>query len=183
FIMAQQPQQQVIHVDQLVTKYQRIGRCNNFAMLQNIPCLEECKIVGILLVDHALSHALTTTTDVPFDTLKLLVETSENPFIVPADLKYILRFLRIVGYEGIVDKIFHDVVNRVHVDYAGLLWWDFLHCVHQKKDSIQYSLFTKLIITDLMKKFPSIAPRLKEDNHSIKDDVPLGGQKAEKRTK
>ncbi|GJU14276.1 hypothetical protein Tco_1142242 [Tanacetum coccineum] len=114
---------------------------------QNIPCSEECKIVGILLVDHALSHALTTTTDVPFDTLKLLVETSENPFIVPADLKYIPRFLRIVSYEGIVDK---------------------------KKDSIQYPLFTKLIITDLMKKFPSIALRLEEDYHSIKDDVPLG---------
>ncbi|GJX64613.1 hypothetical protein Tco_0298956 [Tanacetum coccineum] len=29
----------------------------------------------------------------------------ENPFIVPADLKYIPRFLKIVGYEGIVDKV------------------------------------------------------------------------------
>ncbi|GKE07408.1 hypothetical protein Tco_1399426, partial [Tanacetum coccineum] len=30
------------------------------------------------------------------------------------------------------------VVNRVHVDYAALLWWDFLNCVLQKKDVIQY---------------------------------------------
>ncbi|GJR29155.1 hypothetical protein Tco_1105387 [Tanacetum coccineum] len=81
------------------------------------------------------------------DTLKLPVETPENPFIVLADLKYIPRFLKIVGYEGIIDK---------------------------KKDSIQYPRFTKLIIVDLMKKFLSIAPRLEEDYHSIKDDVPLG---------
>ncbi|GKG56316.1 hypothetical protein Tco_0577391, partial [Tanacetum coccineum] len=27
---------------------------------------------------------------------------------------------------------------------------------------------------DLMRKFPSISPRLEEDYHSIKDDVPLG---------
>ncbi|GJS91765.1 hypothetical protein Tco_0774401 [Tanacetum coccineum] len=31
----------------------------------------------------------------------------------------------------------------------------------------------KLIIADLMKKFPSIPPRLEEDHHSIKDDIPL----------
>ncbi|GKC24105.1 hypothetical protein Tco_1026255 [Tanacetum coccineum] len=46
-------------------------------------------------------------------------------------------------------QIFHAVINRVHVDYAGLLWWDFLHCVQQKKD------------------------RLEEECHSIKDDIPL----------
>ncbi|GJY96233.1 hypothetical protein Tco_0512594 [Tanacetum coccineum] len=64
--------------------------------------IAECKIFGILLVDHALSHALIATTDVPvMETLQLPVE---NPFIVPTDLKYILRFLKIVGYEGIVDK-------------------------------------------------------------------------------
>ncbi|GJU47649.1 copia protein [Tanacetum coccineum] len=97
--------------------------------------IEECKIVGILLVDHSLSHVLTSTVDVPVvetimytvdmfrDALKLPVETLENSLI--------------------------------------------------KKDSIQYPHFTKLIIADLMKKFPSIAPRLKEDYHSIKDDVPL----------
>nr|GEW75240.1 uncharacterized mitochondrial protein AtMg00810-like [Tanacetum cinerariifolium] len=31
----------------------------------NIPCSPECKIVGQLLLDHPLSYALTTTTDVP----------------------------------------------------------------------------------------------------------------------
>ncbi|GJS72174.1 hypothetical protein Tco_0705015 [Tanacetum coccineum] len=66
---------------------------------------------------------------------------------------------------------FHVVVNRIHVDYAALLWWDFLHCVQQKKDQIQYLRFTKLTIADLMKKFSSIAQRLEGDYHSVKDDI------------
>ncbi|GJU44836.1 hypothetical protein Tco_1202102 [Tanacetum coccineum] len=41
------------------------------------------------------------------------------------------------------------------------------------KDVIQYPHFTKLIIADLMKKFPSIPLRLRKDYHSIKDDIPL----------
>ncbi|GJW84197.1 hypothetical protein Tco_0157342 [Tanacetum coccineum] len=246
----EQPQQ-IIPVDQLVTsKYQSIGRCNKYAVLPNIPCPKECKIVGQLLVDHALSYALTATIDVSVvylqqfwkpvkpvvnanktirfivdrqeitytvdmfcATLKLPVETPAHPFIKPATLKYIQPFLKIVSYQGLVDKvsafyiknlsqpwqpmfkvfnryltsrtsghdqtkinilqILHAVINRVHVDYASLLWWDFLHYVQQKKDVIQYPRFTKLIIAYLMKKFDSIPQRLKEDYHSIKDDVPL----------
>ncbi|GJV94372.1 retrovirus-related pol polyprotein from transposon TNT 1-94 [Tanacetum coccineum] len=51
--------------DQLVhsSKFQEVGRCKNYVELPNIPCLKECKIVGQLLVDHALSYALTTTAD------------------------------------------------------------------------------------------------------------------------
>ncbi|GJU71016.1 hypothetical protein Tco_1262421 [Tanacetum coccineum] len=37
----------------------------------------------------------------------------------------------------------------------------------------RYPRFTKLIIANLMKKFPSIPQRLEEDYHSIKDDIPL----------
>ncbi|GJW79580.1 hypothetical protein Tco_0143555 [Tanacetum coccineum] len=56
---------QIIPADQLVTtKYQGIGRCNNYAVLPNIPCPKECKIVGQLLVDHPLRYALTATADV-----------------------------------------------------------------------------------------------------------------------
>ncbi|GKD59525.1 hypothetical protein Tco_1297034 [Tanacetum coccineum] len=178
----EQPQQ-IISADQLVTtKYQSIRRYNNYVVLQNIPCSKDCKIMGQILVDHALSYALTATIN-----WKLL----KNPFIAPTTLKFIQPFLKIVGYQGNVDKvnafftkylaqlwqkmfkIFHAVVNRVHVDYVGLLWWDFLHCVQQKKDAIQYLRFTKLIIADLIKKFDSIPQRLEEYYHSIKDDIPL----------
>ncbi|GJS60481.1 hypothetical protein Tco_0655265 [Tanacetum coccineum] len=52
--------QQVIPAAQLT-----IGRCNNYVMLQSIPCSLDCKIVGQILLDHPLSYALTATADVP----------------------------------------------------------------------------------------------------------------------
>ncbi|GKA15112.1 retrovirus-related pol polyprotein from transposon TNT 1-94 [Tanacetum coccineum] len=149
----------------------------------NIPCSEECKIVGILLVDHALSHALTATADVPVGCTLAASGKSRKSIHCSSRLETMFKIFnrclttRTSGHDQTkinILQIFHAVITRVHVDYAGLLWWDFLHCVQQKKDSIQYSRFTKLIIADLMKKFPSIAPRLEEDYHSIKDDVPLG---------
>ncbi|GJU28259.1 retrovirus-related pol polyprotein from transposon TNT 1-94 [Tanacetum coccineum] len=59
--------QQITPADQLIhsSKFQEIGKCNNMEVLPNIPCQKECRIVGKLLVDHALSYTLTTTFDVP----------------------------------------------------------------------------------------------------------------------
>ncbi|GJW81370.1 hypothetical protein Tco_0145345 [Tanacetum coccineum] len=73
------------------------------------------------VMDYNLCHpsALTATADVPamyiqqiWKTVKqvsnannTILETPDNPFIEPADLKFIQRFLKIVGYEGIVDKV------------------------------------------------------------------------------
>ncbi|GKC17873.1 hypothetical protein Tco_1014655 [Tanacetum coccineum] len=70
-------------------------------------------------------------------------------------------------------QLFHAVINQTNVDYAALLWWDFINNVFQKKEAIQYPRFIKLIIADLMKKFPNIPQRIDEDYHSIKDDIPL----------
>ncbi|GKB00862.1 hypothetical protein Tco_0828906 [Tanacetum coccineum] len=69
--------------------------------------------------------------------------------------------------------MFHAVLNRAHVDYAALLSWDFMNNVFQKKEAIQYPRFIKVIVVDLIKKFPNIPKRFEEDYHSIKDDVPL----------
>ncbi|GJV76497.1 hypothetical protein Tco_1508081 [Tanacetum coccineum] len=107
------------------------------------------------------------------DTLQLPVETPENPFVAPANIHIIKAFINRVGYQGVVDKLFHALLNQTHVDYAALLWWDFMNNVFQKKEAIQYPRFIKLIITDLMKKFLDIPKRLEEDYHSIKDDVLL----------
>ncbi|GJY80223.1 hypothetical protein Tco_0492974 [Tanacetum coccineum] len=229
--------QNVIPAAQLVPQYKSIGRCNNYAVLQSIPCSPECKIVGLILLDHCLSYALTATADVPAvylqqfwrtvskvldtedtikflldteqfiytvdmlrDTLNLPVETPENSFVAPANIHTIEAFMYIVGYQGVVDKVsafftknlaqpwqtmfkvfsrclttrtsghdqikinilqlFHDVINQTHVDYAALLWWDFMNNVFQKKKAIQYPRFIKLIIVDLMKKFPNIPKRI-----------------------
>ncbi|GKA24888.1 hypothetical protein Tco_0710921 [Tanacetum coccineum] len=147
--------QKIIPAAQLVSKFQGIEQCNNYAVFQSIPCSPECKIVGQILLNHPL------------------METLENPFVTPVNIEIIESFMNGVGYQGVVDKLFHVVVNRTNVDYAALLWWDFMNCVSQKKDVIQYPRFTKLIIADLMKKFPSIPLRLEEDYHSIKDDILL----------
>ncbi|GKD09108.1 hypothetical protein Tco_1188793 [Tanacetum coccineum] len=157
-------QQQIIPADQLVPKFQSIGRCNNYVVLHNIPCSPECKIVGQLLLDYPLSYALTATADVPVEivytvdmfryTLNLPVETTDNPFIEPTTMKFIQPFMQIVRHQGVVDKLsayytkflaqlWQTMIKRVHVDYVALLWWDFLNC------------------------------RLEEDYHSIKDDIPL----------
>ncbi|GKE60416.1 hypothetical protein Tco_1510783, partial [Tanacetum coccineum] len=119
-----------------------VGRCNNYAVLSNILCPKESKIVGKLLVDHALSYALTAIVDVPVvylqqfwktvkqvlnandticftvdketitytvnmfhSTLKRLVETPEQPFIPHTSLKFIQQFLKIFGYQCLVDKV------------------------------------------------------------------------------
>nr|GEY83430.1 hypothetical protein [Tanacetum cinerariifolium] len=188
--------QQVIPSAQLVLRYHTIGRCNNYVMLQSIPCYPECKIVGQILLDHPLR-----------------LETPDNLFVAPVTIEIIKSFMNKVSYQGVVDKVstfymknlaqpwqtmfkvfnhclttrtfghnqtkinilqlFHVVINQINVDYAALLWWDFMNNVFQKKEAIQYPRFIKLMIVDLMKKFPDIPQRVDEDYHFIKDDTPL----------
>ncbi|GJW26596.1 hypothetical protein Tco_0040407 [Tanacetum coccineum] len=127
------------------------------------------------------------------DRNNLPVETPENPFVEPVNIETIEVFMNKVGYQGVVDKvnafytknlaqpwqtisilqIFHAVINHTNVDYAALLWWDFMNNVQQKKEAIQYLRFIKLILADLMNKFPEIPKRIEEDYYSIKDDIPL----------
>nr|GEV85779.1 hypothetical protein [Tanacetum cinerariifolium] len=80
---------------------------------------------------------------------------SKKSFVTPVNIEIIESFMHAFSYLGFVDK------------------WDFNNRVLQKKDVIQYPRFTKLIIADLMKKYPSISPKLEEEYHSIKDDIPL----------
>ncbi|GKA07730.1 reverse transcriptase domain-containing protein [Tanacetum coccineum] len=71
-----------------VSKFPRIGRCNNCVVLQNIPCSLECKIVGQILLDHLLSYALTTTADILIEYLQQIWNTVSK---VP-DTNDIIRF-------------------------------------------------------------------------------------------
>ncbi|GKE28503.1 hypothetical protein Tco_1443887, partial [Tanacetum coccineum] len=185
--------QHVIPAAQFVPQYKSIGRCNNYAVLQSIPCSPECKIVGHILLDHPLSYALTATADVPAVYLqqfwrtmsKVPVETPDTLFVAPANIHTIEAFMNKVGYQGVVDKVsdfftknlaqpwqtmfkvfnwylttrtsghdqtkinilqlYHAVVNRTNVDYAALLWWDFINNVFQKKEAIKYPHFIKFV--------------------------------------
>nr|GEU43990.1 hypothetical protein [Tanacetum cinerariifolium] len=103
--------QQVIPAAQLVPRFHTIGRCNNYAVLQSIPCSPECKIIWQILLDHPLSYALTAIADV-LDMfrylLHLLVETPKNPFVAPVNIEIIEVFMNNVGYQSVVDKGFHE---------------------------------------------------------------------------
>ncbi|GJS52939.1 hypothetical protein Tco_0626301 [Tanacetum coccineum] len=72
--------QHVIPAAHLVPQYKPIGRCNNYAVLQSIPCSPECKIVGLILLDHCLSHVLTETADVPAVYLQQFWRTVSKKF-------------------------------------------------------------------------------------------------------
>ncbi|GJZ66107.1 hypothetical protein Tco_0622803 [Tanacetum coccineum] len=70
----------------------------------------------------------------------------------------------------------HTTLHRIPLGYtkdAIEFKLDRKEIVYTKKDVIQYPRFTKLIIADLMKKFTSIHQQLKEDYHSMKDDIML----------
>nr|GEV22171.1 retrovirus-related Pol polyprotein from transposon TNT 1-94 [Tanacetum cinerariifolium] len=93
--------QQVIPAAQLVPRFHTIGGCNNYAVLQSIPCSPECKIVEKILLDYPLGYALTTTIDV----LVIPVQAPDNPFVAPVNIKTIEVFINRVGYQGVVDKV------------------------------------------------------------------------------
>ncbi|GKB38902.1 hypothetical protein Tco_0883844, partial [Tanacetum coccineum] len=154
--------QHVLPAAQLVPQYKPIERCNNYVVLQSIPCSPECKIVGLILLDHCLSLALTATVDVP----------------------------AVVSYQGVVDNVsafftknlaqpwqtMFKVFNRcltTRTSGHDQTKINILQLFHVKKEAIQYPRFIKLIVVDLMTKFHNIPKRREEDYHSIKDDVPL----------
>ncbi|GJW25599.1 hypothetical protein Tco_0039410 [Tanacetum coccineum] len=134
--------QQIVLADQLISKFKSIKRCNNYVVLQIIPCSPKCKIVEKILLDHPLCYALTATTDVPTvylqqfwqtvhkvpntkdtiwfklntqeitytvdmfqATLKVIVETPDNPFVALVTVEIIESFMNRVGYQGVVDKV------------------------------------------------------------------------------
>ncbi|GJX86618.1 hypothetical protein Tco_0337392 [Tanacetum coccineum] len=106
--------QQITPANELVPlNYQvSIGRCNNKTTLPNIPCPKECRIVGKILKDHALSNALTATADDIIYTpdmfrtaLKIPTAIAEKPFILPVDFPYIKEFLKILGYQGQLQRV------------------------------------------------------------------------------
>ncbi|GJW43394.1 hypothetical protein Tco_0072193 [Tanacetum coccineum] len=108
--------QQVIPAAQLVPRFHTIGICNNYTVLQSIPCSLECKIVGQILLDHPLSYALTATADVPVMYLqqfwrmvsKVPVESPKNLFVTPVNIETIEVFMNKVGYQEIPKRIEED---------------------------------------------------------------------------
>ncbi|GJU63211.1 hypothetical protein Tco_1245046 [Tanacetum coccineum] len=120
--------QHMIPAAQLVPQYKPIGRCNNYTVLQSIPCSPECKIRTLSKVpdtEDTIKFLLNTeqfvyTVDMFRDTLQLPVETPENPFVAPANIHTIEAFMNKVGYQGVVDKKFPNIPKRIDEDYHSI---------------------------------------------------------------
>nr|GEW44921.1 hypothetical protein [Tanacetum cinerariifolium] len=151
-----------------------VGRCNNYAALPNIPCSKERKIVGKLLVDHALSYALTATADV----LDVYLQQFWNSVKQVPNASETIRFM-IVSYQGLVDKVSAFYTKNLAQPWQAM-FKVFNYCftyqtyVHdQTKLNILQICHAVVNKVNVDYKFESIPKRLEEEYHVIKDDTPL----------
>ncbi|GJU51232.1 hypothetical protein Tco_1220787 [Tanacetum coccineum] len=91
-------------------QYHTIGRCNNYAVLQSIPCSPKCKFVRQILLDHPLNYALTATADVPTDFVNN-VNQKKEAIQYPRFIKLIIAYLM---------KKFPDIPQRIEEDYHSI---------------------------------------------------------------
>nr|GEU85539.1 hypothetical protein [Tanacetum cinerariifolium] len=142
--------QQVIPAAQLALSFYTIGRCNNYTVLQSIPCSPECKIVGHILLDHPLSYALTATVDVP--------------------VVYLQQFWRTVSKVPGTEDTIKFMLNTQLFIYTVDMFRDILHLPMETSDNPFVAPVNFETIKAFMNEFPK---RIEEDYHSIKDDIPL----------
>nr|GEY95451.1 hypothetical protein [Tanacetum cinerariifolium] len=115
-------------------------------------------------------ETFTYTVDVFRDTLKLPVETLDNLFIEPVDLKFIKRILKIVGYEGIVDKRLKEKYHSIKDDIPLVSVYTTRNVTFRGMLILGEFLTDDIHATEEYKEYKK---RLKEKYHSIKDDIPL----------
>ncbi|GKC15704.1 hypothetical protein Tco_1012486 [Tanacetum coccineum] len=172
--------QQIVPAAKLVPRYHTIGRCNNYDVLQSIPCSTECKIVGKILLEHPLSYALTATANVPVvylqqfsrtvskvhdteDTIKFMLDTKKFTYTVdmfrdtlyfPVETPENL-FVAQVNIQTI-KAFMHRIGYQGMVDKTKINILQLFHAVINRTN-VDYAA---LLWTD-------------EDYYSIKDDIPL----------
>nr|GFC97308.1 hypothetical protein [Tanacetum cinerariifolium] len=89
----------------------------------------------------------------------------------------ILDFLRFLGHSHEIRYLtdVNGLYHRRNVDFAYLIWEDFVYQVEHKNtkrsNEIYYPRFTKVIIDYFMTRKPSISRRNRINWHYVKDDV------------
>ncbi|GJV90758.1 hypothetical protein Tco_1538571, partial [Tanacetum coccineum] len=83
----------IVPAAQLVPKFQRIGRCNNYAVVQisKVPDAEET--IKFKLDTQEIIY----TIDMFRDTINLPVETPKHPFVAPINIEIIESFMNKVA--------------------------------------------------------------------------------------
>nr|GEX18085.1 hypothetical protein [Tanacetum cinerariifolium] len=86
----------------------------------------------------------------------------------------ILDFFRFLGHSAIIRTLTDGLYHKRNIDYAFLIWEDFVYQVeqknHKKSNEMYYPRFTKVIIHHFMSKDPSIPRRNKVNWHYVRDD-------------
>ncbi|GJX64837.1 hypothetical protein Tco_0299180 [Tanacetum coccineum] len=137
------------------------------------------------------TEEFTYTVDMFRDTLHLLVETPENPFVAPVNIQTIEAFMNRIGYQGVVDKVSAFYTKNLAQPWQTM-FKVFNHCLTTRTpghDQIKINilqLFHDVInrtnvdydallwwdfINNVFQKKEAI--QIDEDYHSIKDDIPL----------
>ncbi|GJT36583.1 hypothetical protein Tco_0927002 [Tanacetum coccineum] len=102
-------------------------------------------------------------------TLKLPVETPNHPFTAPTTMKFIQPFLKIVSYQGLVDKVSAFYTKNLAQPWQ-MMFKIFNHCLTSRTSGIDQ---TKINILHIFHAVINRVHRLEEDYHSIKDDILL----------
>nr|GEY18217.1 hypothetical protein [Tanacetum cinerariifolium] len=97
-----------------------------------------------------------------------------QPFVEPPFEEEILAFLHFLGHSGVIRKLTDGLYHKRNVDFAYLMWEDFVYQVEhkdtKKSNEMYYPRFTKVIIYHFMSKDPSISRRNKVNWHYVRDD-------------
>ncbi|GJW45860.1 hypothetical protein Tco_0077506 [Tanacetum coccineum] len=121
------------------------------------------------------------------DILQICPKVGNKKFEEPPLEKEILAFLASLGHSGEIRKITElsilrlsqaqilwGMYNKKKVDYAYLLWEDFIYQIENKNtkkgNAMYYPRFTKLVVNFVMNKDPSIPRRNKVNWHYARDD-------------
>nr|GEX98452.1 hypothetical protein [Tanacetum cinerariifolium] len=160
--MATTLEQQVALDKALVPSAQRlrIGR-SNFRLPSDIQSKEPTlQVVYDVLRNTPFFKAFLVTADVP--------EIYKQEFWATAKLhQHSIRFK--------MDTRKHGLYHRSNVDYAYLIWEDFMYQVEhknqKKSNEMYYPRFTKVIIDHFMTRKPSIPRQNKVNWHYVRDDV------------
>nr|GEY05990.1 copia protein [Tanacetum cinerariifolium] len=87
----------------------------------------------------------------------------------------ILEFLRFLGHIAQIKTLTDGLYHRSNVDYAYLIWEDFVYQVEhknqKKSNEMYYPRFTKVIIDYFITRKPSIPRRNKINWHYVRDDI------------
>nr|GFB06323.1 hypothetical protein [Tanacetum cinerariifolium] len=110
-------------------------------------------------------------------------------FVEPPFEEEIFAFLCFLGHSGAIRRLtdvninklhqpwrsFASVINKINVEYAYLIWEDFVYQVEHKNqkrsNEMYYPRFTKVIIDYFMIRKPSISRRNRINWHYVRDDV------------